>query len=269
MFTQSSERDLTSLNSAVTQYHVMPETITHSHHSGINPLVDAAATLFSLAGQYARLTHYDELNELQIKLIHEINVFQKTIEARHYNAEIVLISRYTLCATLDDVFSHTEWGAHEKWKPYSLLQIFHQEKSAQQERIFLILERLIKQPNIYIELMELMYFCLSLGLKGSDRPSNFTQDQLNITCDTLYQHIRAYRGELNKTLSPFSTKILPIKDHIVKIKTFSPLTVLLTTICCILLIFVGLNFILDTSSHQMDHKLIQIGKNISHETINI
>jgi len=255
MFSRSNELQLSS------------KTTIHHPSSGINPLVDSAAHLFSLATRYSQLDRCHSPEKLQSELITEINLFQDTIKLRGYNAEYLLVSRYALCATLDDLLFHTEWGA--EWKPFSLLRVFGQEEPERQERFFLILERLLKEPNTYIELMELMYFCLSLGYKGSYRATGFTHTQLEMICDALYRHIRAQRGEFSKTLSPFSVKP-PLKSTVSHSrKNFSPTSLLLTTASTILLLFVGLSFILDNTSHRIDHSLIQIGKTFTHDTIKV
>jgi len=271
MLTQTSESNNLISSPASqkdNQIQLAQTIIIHENKSGINPLADAAAKLFSLATKYGQLENCLDFEKIQTKLINEINLFQDNIKNQGYNAEYILISRYALCVTFDDILSHTEWGTDGKWEPYNLLQIFNQEESGRQERFFLILERLIKEPKNYIELMEFMYLCISLGFKGNYRATGFNHTQLEMICDTLYQHIRAYRGEFNKTLSPFSITSTSHKNKIIN-KKFSPTTLLLTTACLILLIFIGLNYALDTSAHHVDRTLIQIGKAISHESINV
>src|SRR5579872_4701201 len=135
--------------------------ITHHPKAGVNPLVDAAAYLFSIMGRLKQIKSYRHLNKLHKELVAEINTFQDTTKSHGYSSEYILVSRYALCATLDDIITNTTWGSQGQWDNYSLLTVFNQE-SAQQERFFIILERLIKDPSLYIELMEFMYLCLSL-----------------------------------------------------------------------------------------------------------
>jgi type VI secretion system protein ImpK len=179
--------------------------ITHSIKSGLNPLVDTSAYLFSIMGKLKRMKSYRHLTKLRKELIREINAFQDAAKSQGYSSEYILVSRYALCATLDDIITNTPWGAQGQWNNHTLLAAFNQE-SISQERFFVILERLVKDPNLYIDIMEFMYICLSLGFKGHYRSSEFNNNQLEQITNSLYKRIRAYRGDFSKTLSPFPIK---------------------------------------------------------------
>ena len=139
--------------------------ITHHAKAGLNPLADAAAYLFSIIGKLKQLKSYRHLNQLQKELIEEINQFQEIAKTHGYSSEYILVSRYALCATLDDMIANTIWGGQGQWDAHNLNSVFNQE-AANNERFFIILERIIKDPAQYIDVMELMYICLSLGFKG-------------------------------------------------------------------------------------------------------
>ena len=240
--------------------------ISHHPKAGINPLVDAAAYLFSIIGRLKHIKTYRHLNKLHKELVSEINTFQDTAKARSYSSEYILVSRYALCATLDDVIANTSWGAQGQWDNYSLLNTFNQE-SAQQERFFIILERLVKDPNLYIDLMEFMYMCLSLGFKGSYRSSEFNNNQLEQICNALYKRIRAHHGDLSKALSPFPIRpTQPFTGKTAVSKKPAIGFAMLTTAIIILALFVGLGYLLDTISNQAYQELLHIGKSILYET---
>ena len=239
--------------------------IPHHTKAGINPLVDAASYLFSIIGKLKMLKSYPALQPLQKELINEINLFQENAKNHNYSSEYILVSRYAICATLDDIIANTSWGGQGQWENYSLLGVFNQE-STKQERFFLILERIIKDPALYIDVMEFMYLCLSLGYKGSYRATEFSGHQLEKIIHSLYKRIRAFHGEVSKTLSSFSTKPpLAIKPNTSKISlsfTF------LITACIIMVLFIGLGYMLDTISNQAYQALMQIGKSTPYETNN-
>ena len=238
--------------------------ISHHPKSGLNPLVDAAAYLFSIIGKLKQIKSYRHLNKLHKELIAEINTFQDIAKSHAYSSEYILVSRYALCATLDDVIINTSWGAQGQWDNYSLLVAFNQD-AAQQERFFIILERLIKDPNLYIDLMEFMYICLSLGFKGSYRRTEFSNNQLEQIANALYKRIRAHHGDFSKTLSPFPMKGSIIAKPPAK-KKLSIGFVILTTASIMLALFIGLSYLLDTISSQAYQELMHIGKSILYET---
>lgn len=237
--------------------------ITHNPKAGLNPLVDAAAYLFSIIGKLKKLKSYRNMSKLQQELITEINTFQEAVKVHGYTAEYALVSRYALSATLDDIITNTAWGNQGKWNPYSLLSFFNQEKG-HEERFFLILERIIKDPHLYIDVMEFMYICLSLGYKGSMSSTEFSNNQLEKMTHSLYKRIRAYRGDYSKTLSPFPLRVTEVKRKAQAKITFW--VSFFIALGCILLLFVALGLLLDSLSNQAHHELIHIGKSILYET---
>ena len=240
--------------------------ITHHPKAGVNPLVDAAGYLFSIIGKLKLLKSYRHLSKLHKDLVLEINAFQDAAKAQGYSSEYVLVSRYAVCATLDDVIVNTPWGGQGQWDNFSMLAVFNQE-AFNQERFFIILDRIIKDPTLYIDLMEFMYLCLSLGFKGSYRSTEFSNNQLEQITHLLYKHIRAHLGAFNKTLSPFPIRGAASPKQPAARKT--PIFIIvLITITIILSLFAGLGYMLDTISNQAYKELMHIGKSILYETHN-
>ncbi len=270
--TPSSSADTSSLTQstvitppAETNQHLFLSNpfITHHPKSGLNPLVDTAAYLFSIVGKLKQLKTYRHLNKLQKELTTEMNTFQDAAKARGYSSEYLLVSRYALCATLDDIISNTAWGGQGQWENYNLLTTLNQDIPHQnKDRFFVILERIVQDPTRYIDLMEFMYLCLSLGFKGSYRATEFGQYQLEQITHSLYKHIRSMRGDFSKTLSP-----LPKKTHPPKIqnKPLSLWIVVMLTTAIVMVLFIGLGQMLDTISNQAYQELMRIGKSILYE----
>jgi type VI secretion system protein ImpK len=257
----SAQNKLTDLID--TQWLLPSKVTTHSPKAGLNPLVDIAGYLFSLLGKLKHLKSHNNLNKLQKDLTAEINGFQETAKAKGYRSEYTLVSRYALCVTFDDIIANTPWGGQGQWDNYSLLTVFNSE-AAQQERFFLILERIIKEPALYIDVMEFMYICLSLGYKGSYRSTELSNNQLEKITHGLYKRIRAYHGDFSRTLSPFSVKSLA-RPKVAPKKPSYWLIFSVTTII-ILLLFIGLGSMLDTISNHAYQSLMHIGKSILYET---
>lgn len=189
----------------------------HMPEAGLNPLVDAAAYIFSIMGKLSYTKHHNNLEKLHSELMLEIEDFRDTVHTYSYKAEYLaeylLISRYAMCATLDNIITNTVWGGEGKWDAFSLVKT-NNLTSLSHENVLIILERLVSEPDVYIDVMEFMYICLSFGLtfKQNSKTSAFTHEQLEqITC-SLYRRIRAYRGSYSKILSPFSIKP-PASSH--------------------------------------------------------
>jgi type VI secretion system protein ImpK len=192
-----------------TQLLLSSKVIIHRPEAGLNPMVDAAAHLFSVMGRLKHLKTHQHLDKLHAELMQDIEDFSETIQAYNYNQdyipEYLLITRYALCVTLDDIILSTPWGGQGKWDKYGLVASFEQEPLSHQS-FLIILERLVRDPDIYIDLMEFMYICLSLGFKCHYNSSQFDHEQLEHISNALYKRIRAYRGNFSKILSPFSVR---------------------------------------------------------------
>lgn len=250
---------------ATAQLFLPSRVVTHHPKAGLNLLVDSAGYLFTVLGKLKQLTSYRQLSKLQKELIQELNSFQETIKNLGYNAEYVVVCRYALCAAFDDIISNTAWGAQGQWDSFSLLTAFNQD-TFHQEKFFTILDRAIKEPAQYIDLMELMYLCLSMGYKGQYRATEHNHYQLEQIINNLYKHIRVYRGSFSKTLSPAPIKTVKANTKVVTRRAPSPLLILAITACVVMTIFVSLGYLMDVISNEAYKNITQIENPVSHET---
>jgi type VI secretion system protein ImpK len=243
------------------------QLIQHHPKAGLNPLVDAASLLFSVMGDLKFSAAFRQLHQLHHELVQEVNQFLETITQHGYNPEYIMICRYILCATLDDVIGNTPWGGQGQWESFSLLSAFNQD-TQHQSKFFTILERSLKEPSLYIDLMEFIYICLSMGYKGQYRGTEYSQFQLEQITNNLYKHIRAFRGSFNKTLSPVPLKApkMPVKST--QNNVASLLFIFFMTACVIMTIFIGLNYLMDVISNEAYKNIDQIKTTVSHDTAN-
>lgn len=239
--------------------------VSHNPSAGVNPAADAAGYLFSVIGKLKQLKTYRQLNKLQSELVQEINAYQESVKTYGYSLEYITVCKYVLCATLDEIISNTPWGGQGQWDTYCLLTAFNQD-THHQDKFFNIMERAIKEPVLYIDLMELMYLCLSMGYKGQYRATEHSQYQLEQITNNLYKHIRAYRGSFSKTLSP-----TPLKSHKPTANTASqhhvPLTfVFIITACIVMTLFVSLGYLMDVISNEAYKNIARFGNTVTYET---
>jgi type VI secretion system protein ImpK len=241
-------------------------SLKHHPKAGLNPAVDAASHLFSVIGKLKEIQTYRHLNRLQSELLHDVNTFQNTLASlQTYHTEFIIVCRYILCATIDETIMNTAWGDQNQWDNYSLLATLNQDVQ-HQDKFFTILKRAIKEPAIYIDLMELMYLCLSMGYKGQYRTTEHHPFQLEQITDTLYKHIRAYRGSINKTLTPNPLKVSATrKQKKPSAKKASLPLVFIFTACTIMTIFVSLGYLMDIIANEASKNITQLGSTISQE----
>ena len=194
-----------------TQKMLSSKILEHSPDSGLNSIVDTGAYIFSMMGRIKHLKSCVSLNQLHTDLVFALENFKIEMQSKHYNtkyiAEYIPIACYALCLTLDDIISTASWGNQGRWEAYSLVARFDQE-SLSRNSFFIILERLVRDPDVYIDLMEFMYICLSMGFKCqyNNKDADFNNEQLEQISDALYKRIRTARGSFNKILSPYLVK---------------------------------------------------------------
>lgn len=168
---------------------------------GLNPLISAADTLIAVHAKVSQSARHNDVAGLYRQLTDEIRRFEERAREQGIAPEIVLAARYVLCSVLDEAVLNTPWGSDSPWAQRTLLSAFHNETSGG-EKFFLILDRMRQAPAQNLDMLELMYLCLSLGFEGRYRLANRGRDALEQIKDDLYRTIRRYRGEHERSLSP-------------------------------------------------------------------
>ena len=165
-----------------------------------NPLVGSAFPLLSLAAQLRNTATHDDVAGLRNSVIQEMKQFETRAKGKNLSAEHVHAARYALCSLIDEIVLNTPWGCHSVWATQSLLITFHKEGWGG-EKFFQILKNISQQPGIYLYLLELYYFCLSLGFEGKYRVQEQGMSRLEAVKEDLYEVIRRQRGDPETDLS--------------------------------------------------------------------
>lgn len=168
---------------------------------GLNTLVNAAAMLIAIFGKTRESVSHPDVGNLHQQLVREIKAFDTRARDEGIKPEIVLSARYILCTILDEAVLNTPWGADSGWTQRTLLSTFHNETEGG-EKFFLILDRMRQAPAENLDILELMYICISLGYEGKYRVVHRGRDVLEQMRDDLFQIIRNHRGEYERSLSP-------------------------------------------------------------------
>ncbi len=222
---------------------------------GLNPLVNAAATLLAVFSKTREALNHPNVGSLHQQLDREIKTFD--IKARHAGVkeDTVMIARYLLCTILDEAVLNTPWGAESAWNQRTLLGTFHKE-TAGGEKFFAILDRLRNSPAENIEVLELIYICLSLGYEGKYRVVARGRDQLEQLRDDLFYIIRSYRGEYERSLSPCWQGLTNSRNTLLN---YMPMWVVASVVVGLMaLTYSGFRYWLDQSSSTISQQLSEI-----------
>ncbi len=169
---------------------------------GASPLLAAAAPLLAAAVRIgASRGAPPDPEQLRRAMVEAVREFEKRALATGLDTRSLRAARYALCATIDDMVLSTPWGSTSTWAAQSLTSIFHNEVSGG-ERFFDILEDMQKDLGRHSEVVELMYFCASLGFEGRYRVMPRGIAALTELRDSIYRTIRQRRGDFERDLSP-------------------------------------------------------------------
>jgi len=214
-------------------------------HSDNNALVGGALSLLSLVAQLRNSSSHNDVPGLRNAIINEIKTFDSKARQSGCPADQVQTARYALCALLDEVVLNTPWGCDSIWSTQGMLITFHKE-SWGGEKVFQVLNNIIAQPGTYFNLLELFYYCLSLGFEGKYKIQEQGQNKLNDIRENLFQVIQRQKGEYERDLSSHWQGITDKRNALSR---YIPLWVVGTITAAILtVIFIGFLYAINHSA---------------------
>ncbi|QBF33981.1 type IVB secretion system protein IcmH/DotU [Thalassococcus sp. S3] len=180
---------------------VQDETWHELNKGRQSPLILAAAPVLTMAAAVKTGATGDDIGALHRRAFAEIDAFEVRAGKLGLAPRALKASKYALCATLDDVVMNTPLGSRSIWTSHSLVGSFFSETWGG-DRFFDLLDQMKRDPGVNIDLIELLYYCISLGFEGRYRISDRGQGELMVLREDLYRLIRSIRGEPERDLSP-------------------------------------------------------------------
>ncbi len=167
----------------------------------LNPLVNAALPLLDLAVQVKNRAVHNNVESLRDRVVAEVNAFERKITPLGLSLQTVRAARYALCATIDDIVLNTPWGSRSLWTQRSMVATFHNEVVGG-DRFWDLVNQLKRDAAVNLDLLELIYLCITLGFEGKYRVLPRGASELIVVREDLYRLIRNNRGEFERGLSP-------------------------------------------------------------------
>lgn len=177
-----------------------PESASFKTQYGLNPIVNAASMLIGVFYKTRQTVSHPNVGGLYQQLIQAIRTFEAALKEKNVTPETVLAARYVVCTALDEIVLSMPWGAESGWGQRTLLSTFHNETHGG-EKFFLLLDKMKERPREHLDMIELMYIFLSLGYEGRYRLVSRGRDAVEKIRDDLFQTIRTYRGDYERSLS--------------------------------------------------------------------
>jgi type VI secretion system protein ImpK len=237
--------------SSTAQYNPLDGKISE----GENKLLFYGSDLINLASNLRTLEPQNTVEQLRHDIDNLIKQFDNNLAQQSVSKEIALTARYLLCCLIDEHILSTPWGIDSSWSYQTLLSKYHNETSGG-EKFFLIVNKLMEQPQRNIDLVELSYVCFALGFRGKYRRSQTGENDILQISNMLYQPISLYRP-VGIDLSPCAQVSAPTTLGIEKRIPPSLLFMVLAFIC--VTVYIALLSNLHAKSSSFYEKVESIG----------
>lgn len=173
-----------------------------------NPMVDAAMALFGLSIRLHTLDEHHDVAKLYDDVSNQIRTILEEIRQLDYDDASFKTYSYCLCLFMDETVMGKSWGVNSVWGHGSLLSEFHKETWGG-EKFFTLLERMSSEAAKYQDVLEFMYFCVCLGLKGKYAVQDKGDDELQRIIAKLQRIIRELRGPVAQHLTQPMANVAP------------------------------------------------------------
>lgn len=198
----------------------------YTSNLGINSLIAAAHPLFSILERINLSEKTPEFSALQENLSHELHAFMTKVSTTEHTEEIILLARFLLCATIDEViekaYNKTSKSATEEITSLiienstsEISESRHSTDDSTEIYFFQIIDKAIIKPDFYLDLIELTYLCIITGFEGKYRHEPQGKQALENLLENLYHVIQAHK-------SPMTSKLFIQTGHTQRFATTKP-----------------------------------------------
>ena len=222
------------------------------HHSGV--ILSESKPLLTLMTYIRQCQEPPDTDLLHQRVLHQVEMFIQKCRENQYPNYLIEPSTYCLCAALDEAVLSTKWGTQSIWVQKTLLGFFRFGNSGG-ENFYSILDELAREPRKNIEVLELIYFILSLGFEGKYYgEKRIYRDEFR---NRLFGILKLNKDKFEMQLSPHwkdSQPIVDRKHRQTRLKKFSFYCFSLMAV-----IWAGFNFTAYQHSRSLLKMLSQIG----------
>jgi type VI secretion system protein ImpK len=204
-----------------------------------NPLLETARPLLRALADMPVQLDPGRVELLRDLLEQEVRAFQKLCEQASIRRDHMLGARYCLCTALDEAAMQTAWGKNSQasstskpskpdsgveasvqpghaapanagmdagnagveWITRGLATIFHEDRQGG-DKVYLLVGRLMADPQEHLDLLEVIYRILSLGFEGRYRFEAGGHRKHEAVRQRIYTEIMARRSVVPVALSP-------------------------------------------------------------------
>jgi type IV/VI secretion system ImpK/VasF family protein len=172
-----------------------------------NTLVAAAGPVLSLLERLCLSPSLPSIADIRDNIAHELHAFYSKLQASHYTAEQMNLAYYLLATTVDELLGKNYIRVYNEAPDFQSFTPLTHDGSQPEKRFFEIVNYVKERPNQYLDLLELIYFCLIAGFEGTYHLKVDGRQSLDNHIELLYQLIQQYR--FNKPHRLFNENPIP------------------------------------------------------------
>ncbi|CAH1558298.1 type VI secretion system protein TssL, long form [Vibrio rotiferianus] len=135
---------------------------------GSNPVLAEANGILSIVAQIRATATHSDIHHLKESLAQKLRDYENRLRQQEVSLETIDIARYSLCCVIDEAVLNTNWGGQSAWSHDSLLSSFY-SSSKGGEAFYENLKKCMDTAESNLDLLELMFVCMSLGFVGQYR----------------------------------------------------------------------------------------------------
>lgn len=173
-----------------------------------NPLLAAASPLFSLIERLCLTNALPPVLKIRENIEHELHAFYSRLNAANYSTELIAVSRYLICATVDELLGKSYLRLYDEPAEFKAFTPLSYDGVEPQKGFFDVVSHIKERPNQHLDVIELAYFCLIAGFEGEQHLCANGRQTLDNLIDELYLLIQQHR--VNKPYKLFHDPAEPI-----------------------------------------------------------
>lgn len=162
--------------------------------NSLNPMIDAATPLLGMVMRLSGMNSQSMPEHLFAQVVTDVQAVEQLLQEQGYEPGVIVSFRYVLCTFIDEAALGNGWSNKNEWIKQSLLVHFHNEAWGG-EKVFILLERLMREPRRYQDLLEFLYLCFSLGFRGRYKVAQQGQDEFEQIYRRLHHVLHPLRGD--------------------------------------------------------------------------
>ncbi|NDJ57423.1 DotU family type IV/VI secretion system protein [Enterobacteriaceae bacterium 4M9] len=165
----------------------------------LNPMIDAATPLLGMVLRLKSMSAQALPDQLYPQVVADVQSIEQLLQTQGYEPGAIVSFRYVLCTFIDEAALGHGWNSEGGWQTQSLLVHFHNETWGG-EKVYVLLERLMSEPQRYRDLLEFIYLCFCLGFRGRYKVTAQYGDEFERIFRRLYNAVRQLRPQTGSPL---------------------------------------------------------------------